>query len=69
MELTKFMAAEVINILEYMHSMGICHRDLKPANLLLDDNYHLKLVDFGCSKQEEVQHNQKIRTSICIEME
>lgn len=68
-ELTKFMSAEIINILEYMHSKGICHRDLKPSNLLIDENYHLKLVDFGCSKFEEVKKLARIRTSICIEME
>ena len=54
-DLTKFMSAEIINILEYIHSKGISHRDLKPSNLLFDDNYHLKLVDFGCSKLEEVK--------------
>jgi serine/threonine protein kinase len=52
-----------------MHSRGICHRDLKPSNMLLDDNYHLKLVDFGCSKFEAVKKKKKIRSSICIEME
>jgi len=49
------LSAEIINILEYMHSKGISHRDLKPSNLLFDDNHHLKLVDFGCSKYEEVK--------------
>jgi 3-phosphoinositide dependent protein kinase-1 len=68
-ELTQFFSAEIINILEYMHGKGISHRDLKPANLLLDDNYHLKLVDFGCSKQVEIKKQHRIRTSICIEME
>jgi serine/threonine protein kinase len=38
-----------------MHSKGISHRDLKPSNLLFDENHHLKVVDFGCSKLEEVK--------------
>ena len=46
----RFVAAEIINILEYMNIKGLAHRDLKPANLLLDENFHLKLVDFGTSK-------------------
>jgi 3-phosphoinositide dependent protein kinase-1 len=44
------VAAEVINILEYLNMKGLAHRDLKPANLLLDENFHIKLVDFGTSK-------------------
>jgi len=52
-ETAKFVAAEIINILEYMHSKGIAHRDLKPSNLMIDENYHLKLVDFGTAKFEE----------------
>merc|ERR1719229_872403 len=30
-----------------MHSRGIVHRDLKPENLVIDNNYVLKIVDFG----------------------
>lgn len=46
----QFYAAEIVLILEYIHSEGVIHRDLKPENLLLGDDGHLKLCDFGSAK-------------------
>jgi serine/threonine protein kinase len=43
--------AEVILALEHLHSKGIIYRDLKPDNIIIAEDGHLKLTDFGLSKE------------------
>lgn len=40
---------QLVEALEFMHGKGFAHRDIKAENLLLDENYKLKLADFGFS--------------------
>ncbi|EEB11133.1 cAMP-dependent protein kinase catalytic subunit, putative [Pediculus humanus corporis] len=46
-----FYSCEVILALEYLHSQSVVYRDLKPENLLLDQDGHLKIIDFGFAKK------------------
>lgn len=51
LELARFYAAEITDVLEYLHTtIGCVHRDLKPENILLTKHGHVKLADFGSSK-------------------
>ncbi|KDO31195.1 agc/rsk/rsk-unclassified protein kinase [Saprolegnia parasitica CBS 223.65] len=43
----QFYAAELVVVLEYLHTLGIVHRDLTPNNILVHETGHLILCDFG----------------------
>eukprot|EP00501_MAST-03F_sp_TOSAG23-6_P000934 GSMAST32.ASY1.ANO1.970.1 assembled CDS len=58
----RFYAAEIILGLKHLHDNNIVYRDLKPENLLLDARGHVKICDFGLSKENVVHNNVK---SIC----
>ncbi|VFQ81651.1 unnamed protein product [Cuscuta campestris] len=46
------MALDIARGMEFVHSQGIIHRDLKPENILIDEEFHLKVADFGIACEE-----------------
>ncbi|GFN92749.1 calcium/calmodulin-dependent protein kinase kinase 1 [Plakobranchus ocellatus] len=42
---------DIILGIEYLHYQKIIHRDVKPSNLLLADDGHIKIADFGVSNE------------------
>jgi serine/threonine protein kinase len=51
-EQAKFYFSEILLGMEYLHNLNIVYRDLKPENVLLDIDGHVRITDFGLSKEE-----------------
>lgn len=49
-DVVRIYIAELALALDFLHNAGIIYRDLKPENVLLDDEGHCQIIDFGLSK-------------------
>ncbi|XP_063820494.1 calcium/calmodulin-dependent protein kinase kinase 2 isoform X2 [Pseudophryne corroboree] len=49
----RFYFQDLIKGIEYLHYQRIIHRDIKPSNLLVGEDGHIKIADFGVSNQFE----------------
>jgi len=54
---------QICSALDYAHDLGIVHRDIKPANIMVLDNYHVKVMDYGIAR---VDSSSMTKTGIAM---
>ncbi|KAK9050424.1 hypothetical protein SSX86_030606 [Deinandra increscens subsp. villosa] len=64
-DLSRRYFQQLISAIGYCHSRGVYHRDLKPENLLLDENWNLKVTDFGLSALTEQIRPDGLLHTLC----
>jgi serine/threonine protein kinase len=52
------LLAQIGSALDYAHGKNIVHRDLKPGNILMKDDTHASLTDFGIARVLEMEHTR-----------
>ncbi|KAJ7575630.1 kinase-like domain-containing protein, partial [Mycena floridula] len=68
-DLVKSVMIQLIDALQHCHENSVFHRDLKPENVLLDDDGHLYLADFGLCTDNAISEEFGCGTSLYMSPE
>ena len=49
----RFIIYQVAKAVHYLHTGELIHRDIKPSNILVNENCHAKMCDFGLVRSVE----------------
>lgn len=60
------LSREILNGVDFLHVNRVVHRDLKPQNLLVTNDGHIKLADFGLAKTYDFEMKLTSVVSIAI---
>ena len=56
-KLIRSLVYQMCKAVSYLHKNNMIHRDVKPENLLIDENFNLKLCDFGFARKVKLNKN------------
>ncbi len=51
---------QVLKTLKLIHDAGYFHCDIKPQNIIISDQGHITLIDFGAVRTREFQHDANV---------
>lgn len=54
------LISPIMHVLAKIHQDGLIHRDISPANLVMVDDRHVKLIDFGTARQSSIHGDESI---------
>jgi len=57
-EVARYYFHQIMDVFEYLNLNGISHRDIKPENMMFDQDYNLKIADFGFSSTQPLNQSK-----------
>lgn len=58
-DVARYYFLQMIDAFEYLHGNGVSHRDMKPENIMLDNDFNLKIADFGFGSTKALNETRR----------